>query len=514
MNSDWTPRVNPWLIACSVMLATFMEVLDTSVANVSLPYIAGTLSASNSEATWVLTSYLVSNAIVLPASAWFGQKFGRTRFLTTCILVFTAASAWCGMAHSLNELILARILQGAGGGALQPMALAILLESFPAAKRGPALAVYGLGIVVAPVIGPTLGGWLTDNYSWRWIFYINVPVGILAYFLINAFVEDPPYIKNAKVGKLDWMGFALLSSWLATLQIVLDKGQEVDWFSTPWLAWFAVISVVSFVALIIWELSNPEPLIDLRVLANRNLAVATVMITVFGAVLYGSVAMLPLFLQTLLGYPALQSGIVTSPRGLGAVVGSIVIGRIIARMDGRKLVAAGFAGLALCTYWLSDLTLGIGPNSLLLPIILSGVSLSMVFVPLSGLATGTLRNEQIGQGSGLYSLMRNIGASIGISMSTTMVDRLSQLHQNNMVASLSPYSPNYAPTLAQIAHVLGGTVQATEQATGLIYQTLVGQASLLAFVSTFEILAVLSIVFVPLLALMNSVNVKSAPVGH
>src|ERR1043165_6601603 len=276
--NNWKPSFNPWLIAAAVMLATFMEVLDTSVANVSLPHIAGNLSATPEESTWVLTSYLISNAIILPATNWLGQIFGRKRFLIVCIGIFTLSSALCGAATSLGMLLFARVLQGAGGGALQPIAQAVLLESFPAERRGSAMAVYGLGIVVAPIIGPTLGGWITDNYSWRWIFYINIPVGLLAMLMAKTFIEDPPYIRSLRPGRIDYIGFGLMAGGLATLQLVLDKGQEEDWFASPFIIRSILIAVVALIAFVIWELRTKDPIVNLRVLKNRNFAVGTTMI--------------------------------------------------------------------------------------------------------------------------------------------------------------------------------------------------------------------------------------------
>src|SRR5207237_10871947 len=281
----WTPSFNPWLIAAAVMLATFMEVLDTSVANVALPHIAGNLSATPEEATWGLTSYLVSNAIILPATNWLSRYFGRKRFLIVCILIFTLSSALCGAATSLGMLIVARILQGAGGGALQPIAQSVLLESFPPEKRGSAMAVFGMGIVVAPIIGPTLGGWITDNYSWRWIFYINVPIGIIAVLMANTFIEDPPYIKNQRPGRIDYVGFGLMAVGLSTLQLVLDKGQEEDWFSSSLILWATVFAALALVAFVVWELRSGEPIVNLRILKNRNFAVGTLLITLMGVVL-------------------------------------------------------------------------------------------------------------------------------------------------------------------------------------------------------------------------------------
>jgi DHA2 family multidrug resistance protein len=311
------------------------------VANVSLTHIAGNLSASTDEATWVLTSYLVSNAIILPASSWLSRRFGRRRFLITCITIFTLASVLCGLATSLGFLILARIIQGAGGGALQPVSQAVMLETFPPAKRGAAMSVYTLGVVVAPILGPTLGGWLTDNYSWRWVFYINIPVGIAAIFMCLRFLEDPPYLKNAKAGKIDFFGFGFLALWIGCLQVLLDKGQDDDWFSSNFICWLAVLAVIGFIVFLVRELTTPNPIVNLSVLKDRNLAIGVVLNFSIGAILFGTTAVLPLFLQLLLGYPSLQAGLVMSPRGIGAIVGSIVAGRILSKVDGRLWMAQG-----------------------------------------------------------------------------------------------------------------------------------------------------------------------------
>src|ERR1035437_4625889 len=302
---EWGPSFNAWLIAFSVMLATVMEVLDTSVANVALPHIVGNLSATSEEATWVLTSYLISNAIILPATSWIGKYIGRKRFLIICITIFTIASALCGAAPNLATLIIARILQGLGGGALQPIAQSVLLESFAPLKRGAAMAIYGMGIVVAPIIGPTLGGWITDNYSWRWIFYINLPIGALAAFMANSFVEDPPYLKNQKPGRIDYFGFGLMALGLGALELMLDLGQQRDWFESSFIVFTAFVSALSILGFIAWELYPPAPIVNLHVFLNRNFAVGCAMIATVGVVLYGSTALLPLFLQTLLGYPAI-----------------------------------------------------------------------------------------------------------------------------------------------------------------------------------------------------------------
>src|SRR5271170_4392714 len=343
--------VNPWLIAISVMLATFMEVIDTSIASVALPHIAGSLSATTDEATWVLTSYLVANAIILPASGWFALRFGRKRFLITCIVIFTVSSFICGAATSLGMILIARAVQGAGGGALQPLSQAILLESFPADKRGLAMAVFALGVVVAPVLGPTLGGWLTDTYSWRWAFYINIPIGIFAIFMISRYVEDPPYIKDAHPGKFDGIGLGLLAIWLGCLQIILDKGQEDDWFGATWIRWATAILLTSFVSFLIRELRHKSPLVNLRVFRNRNFRLGCILIGIFGAALYGLVTLLPLFYQELMGYTALAAGWAVSPRGIGAILAMPVIGILTAKIDNRWLIITGFMLFGFSALW-------------------------------------------------------------------------------------------------------------------------------------------------------------------
>lgn len=514
----WKPSFNPWLIAASVMLATFMEVLDTSVANVSLPHIAGNLSATTDESTWVLTSYLISNAIILPATNWLGHFFGRKRFLIVCIGIFTLSSALCGAATSLDMLLVARVLQGAGGGALQPIAQAVLLESFPQEKRGSAMAVYGMGIVVAPIIGPTLGGWITDNYSWRWIFYINVPIGILAVFMASTFLEDPPYIRSQRPGRIDYIGFGLMALGLAALQIVLDKGQEDDWLSSPFITKAIIIAVVGLVAFVIWELRTKEPIVNLRVLGNRNFAVGVVLITAMGVVLYGTIALLPLFLQTLMGYPALQSGLAVSPRGIGAVVSMIVVGRLVGRIDGRYLVMFGFVVVGYSSYLLADINLDISISSIVWPQIIAGLAMGFVFVPLTVMTTGTLSNEQIGNATGIFNLMRNVGGSFGIAAVTTMLARGAQVHQAAMVSHLTPYDTAFQQRVSELAGVLGGPASvmlAQQQAYGAIYQTLVRQANLLAYIDNFRFLAFMCVICAPAALLFKRVrNGRRAPAMH
>ncbi|HYB69142.1 MAG TPA: DHA2 family efflux MFS transporter permease subunit, partial [Candidatus Bathyarchaeia archaeon] len=452
--AEWRPRSSPVLIALSVMLGTFMEVLDTSVANVALPHIAGSLSATPEQATWVLTSYLISNAIVLPVTAWLSAAFGRKRFLLTCVVIFTLASAACGAAGSLGVLIFARVVQGVGGGALQPIAQAILLESFAPARRGRAMAAYSMGVIVAPILGPTLGGWITDSYTWRWIFYINLPVGFAALVMIQTFIEDPPYLQRTALRRIDTWGLAFMALWLATLQVVLDKGQQDDWLAAVWIRWFLVVSTAAMVAFIVREFTTEEPIVNLHILGDRNFAIGTVLITMMGLVLYGTTALLPLFLQTLLGYPAFEAGLATSPRGLGALLSALVVGRLVGVLDGRILVAAGFGFLGLSGIWLSQLTFDVAWGNIATVTFLNGLANPLIFIALSTMSFGTLRREQMGGATGIYNLMRNLGGSVGISVATTLLARRAQVHQNVMVARMTPYDPVYQQRLEALRRTL------------------------------------------------------------
>jgi DHA2 family multidrug resistance protein len=505
----WRPNHNPWLIAVAVMAATFMEILDTSVANVSLPHIAGNLSATTEEATWVLTSYLVSNAIVLPITGWLGIRFGRRRLLTMCIGIFTLASILCGMAPSLGFLIVARVLQGIGGGAMQPIAQAVLLESFPPEKRGVAMATYGMGVIVAPILGPTLGGWITDNYSWRWIFYINVPVGIFAILMVQAVIEDPPYIKHAKSERVDFLGFSFLAIWLGTLQVILDKGQQEDWFESTWISWFAVISLVCFLSFLLRELRTEYPIVNLRILKNRNFAAGILLITCLGGVLYGTTAALPIFLQTLMGYPALQSGFALSPRGLGAFVTTFVVGRLVGRVRNRILMIIGFTLLAASSFWMGHINMSMSVWNVIWPSVLNGVAISFIFVPLTTAAMGYLRQDQMGNATGIFNLMRNLGGSFGIAMVSTLIVRRAQVHQASMVAHLTPYDLGFNQHLEIAQHALtatSGSYQAHQQALGLVYNSLLQQASLWAFVENFRLFGVLCLACLPFVLLFKRVH--------
>jgi DHA2 family multidrug resistance protein len=493
------------------MLATFMEVIDTSIASVALPHIAGSLSATTDEATWVLTSYLVANAVVLPASGWFALKFGRKRFLITCILIFTAASFACGAATSLGMILVARAIQGAGGGALQPLSQAILLESFPPEKRGSAMAIFALGVVVAPVLGPTLGGWLTDQYSWRWAFYVNLPVGALALTMISRFVHDPPYIKNAKVGRIDAIGLGLLAIWVGALQIVLDKGQEDDWFGATWIRWTVAIIVIGLAAFFVREMTAKEPLVKLKVFCDRNFLVGCALMGLFGGAIYGLVTILPLFYQTLLGYTASAAGWAVSPRGIGAILIMPVIAVLTQWVDNRALIFTGFIGFALTSVWMSNLTMDIGPYSLLWPVIFSGAASGMVFVPLSTAAMGTLRNEQMGNAAGLFNLLRNVGGGVGISVVNTLISRRTQIHRAYLAEHIGPQSVAFQQQLnlyqtAMSAHADGST--AALRARELIDRTLDQQATLLSYVDDLRYMAIVCFACGVMVFLMKKVKSK------
>jgi DHA2 family multidrug resistance protein len=481
--------VNPWLIAVSVMLATFMEVLDTAIASVALPYIAGSLSASTDEATWVLTSYLVANAVILPASNWFSLRFGRKRFLITCVIIFTVSSFFCGAAPTLGFILIARIIQGAGGGALQPLSQAILLESFPPEKRSAAMAFFAFGVVVAPVLGPTLGGWLTDTYSWRYAFYINIPVGALAVFMISRFVHDPEYIAKAKPSAFDNIGFGLLAVWTGCLQIILDKGQEDDWFGAVWIRWAFLILIIAFTWFVVHSWRKKTPLVNLRTLKDRNFAIGSALMVMLGLCIYSMITILPLFYQELLGYTAFAAGLVVGPRGIGSIIGMPVIGYLGNKVDSRYLLTFGFIGFGIMSLYFGNVNLGISPWTLLVPIIATGFALSFVFVPITTQAYSTLRNDQIGNASGIFNLVRNVGGSIGISIAQTLLVRRTDLHQTEIGGYVSRTQIWFEQQLSALTgyftqHAAAPNAGYAAQST--LYQQLGRQALLWSFVDVFR----------------------------
>src|ERR1700691_1588883 len=497
----WRPKANPWLIAVVVSLAAFMEVLDTAIANVALPHIAGNLGASNDQSTWVLTSYLVANAIVLPITGWLVSLFGRKRFFMTCMAIFTVSSLFCGIAPSLGFLLLFRVLQGAGGGGLQPMAQAILADTFPPEKRGLAFSIYGITAVCAPAIGPTLGGWITDNASWRWIFLINLPVGLLALALVYRLVQDPPYLaRHKKAGiKLDYIGFSLLALGVGALQIMLDKGQEDDWFGSHFITTLALTAGICLTVLIVYEWFHKDPIIDVRLFKNKNFATANMMMFMVGAVSFATTVLMPQFLQTLMGYTAQSAGMVLSASALLLLIELPLVGRLIGRFQSRYLIAFGWLALALGMYISTqkiDLLISFSSATLLR----IGQSLPMVFifVPATTAAYIGISNDKSNAVAGLVNFTRNIGSSVGTSIVTTMIVRRSQFHQGTLVTRTSMGNTEFKGAMnglvQQLTHAGLSQHGAQTQALARLYAAVQAQAAALAYIDTFWVLGIAAII--------------------
>ena len=509
------PRVvNPWIVAVAVMFATFMEILDTTVVNVSLPHIAGSLSATIDESTWALTSYLVANAIVLPLTGWLANHFGRKRLLMLSVAGFTTASFLCGLAPNLPVLVIFRIVQGMTGGALQPLSQAVLLEAFPPQDRGKAMGFWGLGIVVAPILGPVVGGWLTDSYSWRWVFYINIPVGIASIIMTRLFIFDPPYIQR-KSERIDYAGIGLLAVGIGALQLLLDKGQEEDWFAATSMQITAAVAVVGIVAFIVRELRTEHPVVDLRVFRARTYAAGVFLMTVLGFVLYGSLVLLPIFLQTLLGYPSLQAGIAMAPRGIGSFLAMPVVGLIIMKVGPRRLLTVGITVGAFTLFWLGQLSLAAGYWNIFWPQLLQGMALGLVFVPLTTISMDPIPREGMGNATSLFNLMRNIGGSMGIALATTLLYRRGQEYANLLGARVTPFDPaarSFLGGLRRMFEARGAdAVTAAERAQAMAASLVARQASMMSFVAVFRLLGVIFLLLLPLVLIMK--NPKKAAAG-
>jgi DHA2 family multidrug resistance protein len=514
LHASTRPAINPWIIALTVTLATFMEVLDTSIANVALPHIAGSLSVSVHESTWVLTSYLVANAIILPLTGWLSSIVGRKRFYITCVVLFTASSALCGMATSIEQLVLFRVLQGLAGGGLQPSEQAILMDTFPPARRGMAMAVYTLAILVAPVLGPTLGGYITENYSWRWIFYINLPVGLISVVLSSLLLSDPPYLKAQQASRkgqpfwMDFIGLGLLSIGLASLELMLDKGQEHDWFDSRFIVALGVTAAFSLVATVFWELRHPAPIINLRLFRDRNFSAASVCVFFVFAVLYGSNVLLPQMLQTLMGYSALNAGRVLSPAGFVTMLEMPIIGLLLSRgVDARKMIVAGLVTAGFAAMWMSGLNLGVSPGMVISPRNFQTLGAGLIFVPLNLIAYAFIPKEQTNNASGLFSLVRNEGSSIGVAITNTLLQRRTQFHQFRMIEHLHPMNPTSSSWLSGISGVLQGhgsdPVAARHQGLGMMYRVVQQQAAAVSYLDMFWLFSMLSFAVVPLVFLMK-----------
>jgi MFS transporter, DHA2 family, multidrug resistance protein len=493
----WRPKFNPWLIAVVVAMAAFMEVLDTSIANVALPYMGGNLGASNDQSTWVLTSYLVSNAIILPISGWLAGAFGRKRFFILCLFLFTTSSLLCGIAPSLGLLLFFRVLQGLGGGGLQPMAQAILADTFPPQQRGLAFALYGITAVTAPTIGPTLGGWITFNYSWRWIFFINLPVGLLTLFLIYRFVEDPPYLARIKAAgvKLDYIGIALLTLGVGALQILLDKGQEDDWFGSRFITTLIITSAVCLLALIIWEWYQKAPLIDVRLFRNFNFASANLMMFTLGIVLFSSLVLMPLFLQALMGYTAQVAGLAISAGGVCLLLEMPIMGKLTTKIEARRLITFGWACLALAMYYSTKrIDLQIGFSTALWLRVAQVFGMGFLFVPITLAAYIGIPPEKNNAVSGIVNFMRNIGSSVGTSIVTTLLARRAQFHQEILIDHTIAGNPRFQGAVGGLSQRLAQAGlerhSAHMAAYARIYQSVQAQASASAYIDTFMVLAI------------------------
>src|SRR5262245_38375370 len=498
--------VNPWIVAIAVMFATFMEVLDTTVVNVSLPHIAGNLSATIDESTWVLTSYLVANAIILPLTGWLATFFGRKRLLMASVSGFTVSSLLCGLAPNLPVLVGCRLLQGATGGAMQPLSQAVLLEAFPPRDRGKAMGFWGLGIVVAPILGPVLGGWLTDTYSWRWVFYINLPVGIASLVMTQLYIFDPPYLRR-ETKQIDYWGIGLLALWVGSLQLALDLGQERDWFSSPFITALVVMSGGGVIAFLVREWMAREPVVDLRVFKLRTYSTGVFLMTTLGFVLYGSLVLLPIMLQTLLGYPSLQAGIAMAPRGMGSLIGMPVVGMLVGRFDPRRMVAFGLVVGAGTLIWLGQLNLNAGYWDIFWPQFFQGLGLSAIFVPLTTISMDPIPRERMGNATSLFNLMRNLGGSVGIAVTGTLLARKEQMYLNILGAHVTPYSQSATRALeaARQGFLASGADASTasQRAYAALFGAVQRQATMVSFVDLFRLLGLIFLLLVPLVFLMK-----------
>jgi len=520
VEKPWRPRINPWIVAMTVTLATFMEVLDSSIANVSLPHIAGGLGATQDEATWVLTAYLVANAIVLPAGAYMTTFIGRKKFYMICVALFGISSALCGMAPTLPLLVFCRVLQGIGGGGLAPSEQAILADTFPPEKRGQAFAMYGLAVVCAPAIGPTLGGYITDNFNWRWIFYLNVPICLLSLYLTSRIVEDPPYVKEQvkktqKGGiKLDFLGFGLLALTFGSLEFVLDKGQEDDWLGSHLIVFFIVTMVVAFVLMIWWELKQLKdghrPILNLTLFKRRQFAISFVLMFVLGFALYGTTILIPQFVQTMLGYTAELAGLVLSPAGVMMMCMMPVVGLLVGRIDPRKLIGYGFLMLTMSLLWMGNLNLQLSYEQLVFMRIFQASGLAFLFIPINTIAYIGVKQSENNDVSGLTNLARNIGGSCGTAFMATMLTRRTAAHESSMVRDLGPQNAGYRGWLKSLEAAFKGgngappvsgraSLGATHHAQAYIYTMLHRQAATLAYVDIIRYLTIFCACMIPLL---------------
>lgn len=506
---EWKPKINPWVMIIPVMLAVFIYVLDGTIGNVALPHMAGSFSATRDESMWILTSYLIAAGIVIPAVDFFSKLCGRKNFFIISILMFTIASMLCGMAKNIEFMIFARILQGFGGGGILPISQAIIIESFTKEQRGAAMSVFGMGVILAPIIGPVLGGWITDNWTWPWIFYINVPFGCIAALLSKKLIEDPPYAKRQHNVKIDGKGFFFLTIWLVTLQTVLDKGNNADWFNATWICWTFGVSVVACILFFHSQLTNKDSLVDLSVFKDRNFSAGTIIQVVIQAVLYASLAILPQFLQSMMGYTAFLSGATMMPRGFGSMLSMLITGTLSNKIDNRLFVMLGLALIGGSSLVFGSLNLQISNINIAIPNFFMGMGMGLSMVPIMNLSVDTLKNEQMTNATGIQNLLKNIGSAIGTSLVATMLTRFAQVHQYMLVGKMSELNPVFIERVQTTAGALSAYTEhsvAQYMAQYSYYGQLVKQSTLWAFIDSFRIFGVLCLAVIPLLLLMKKIK--------
>lgn len=506
---EWKPKINPWIMIIPVMLAVFIYVLDGTIGNVALPHMAGSFSATRDESMWILTSYLIAAGIVIPAVDFFSKLCGRKNFFIISILMFTIASMLCGMAKNIEFMIFARILQGFGGGGILPISQAIIIESFTKEQRGAAMSVFGMGVILAPIIGPVLGGWITDNWTWPWIFYINVPFGCIAALLSKKLIEDPPYAKRQHNVKIDGKGFFYLTIWLVTLQTVLDKGNNADWFNATWICWTFGVSVVACILFFHSQLTNKDSLVDLSVFKDRNFSAGTIIQVVIQAVLYASLAILPQFLQSMMGYTAFLSGATMMPRGFGSMLSMLITGTLSNKIDNRLFVMLGLALIGGSSLVFGSLNLQISNMNIAIPNFFMGMGMGLSMIPIMNLSVDTLKNEQMTNATGIQNLLKNIGSAIGTSLVATMLTRFAQVHQYMLVGKMSELNPVFIERVQTTAGALSAYTEhsvAQYMAQYSYYGQLIKQSTLWAFIDSFRIFGVLCLAVIPLLLLMKKIK--------
>ena len=506
---EWTPKHNPWIICIPLMVAAFMFVLDETIANVALPYMAGSFSVSRQESTWILTSYLIASGIVIPSVDFFCKLMGRKNFFIFSVALFTISSFLCGIAHSLPMMVITRVLQGFGGGALLPLAQAITLEMWPVEKRAQSMALFGLVVVIAPIIGPVLGGWITTNWSWPYIYFINIPIGIGAIYLSKRLLEDPPYARKQENVQMDSMGFYMLIGWLTCMQIVLDKGNDADWFGSAWVCWLTFFAVLFMVIFFVIQIKKKDSLIDITVFKDGNFFFGTIVQVVMQGVLLASLAILPQFLQGLMGYDAYLSGLAMMPRGIGAMTTVVFIGTIGSKINAKLLVIIGLTLLSASSFMLCHLNLHISTMNIAIPNFIMGIGMAMCMVPIITLSTMTLSKEQMTNASGVQNLLKNLGGAIGTSIVTTLISRKAQVHQNYLVDNLHMLNDNFIERVSAYQGVFSqfiDSISANYMSQALLYKQMLQQANMGAFKDTFEFCAVSCVVIIPLVFLIKGIK--------